>query len=471
MWPIFVLPASFIAWLSGVIYLSIYQHNRQRLRGWEMVAAKSGLKGVERSRPTVWHPWLAGRAGALEVRIENARDRERRARVVVGVPGPPGFSDVRIRRELQNPLPWVREIEIGDPPFDAAFYLGGPPAVICALLDVGTRRLLADVHEASRLEIVNGEIQAVMADVQIDLLLPLLLELGRWFAQSRDVALRLAENAQRDPDAGVRLQNLLLLVREFPGDPRAAETLLSARADPSPQIRLRAAMEMGAEGRDLLEGFAESTEDDSCSAQAVRVVGRELGLDRLRAILSVALRRRRRQTAQACLEALGRVGGAPAVESLAKVLAIERDELAVTAAQALGETGNPAAEPPLIRALERDQADVRVAAATSLALVGSAAAVPPLKDAAERFSQDRDLRRVARQAIAGIQSRLQGASPGQLSLAGEEAGQLSLAQAEAGQLSFAGDLTGQLSLPSGEAGRLSLSGGEEGLKPAPRGAA
>jgi len=99
------------------------------------------------------------------------------------------------------------------------------------------------------------------------------------------------------------------------------------------------------------------------------------------------------------------------------------------------------------------------------------AAVPPLKDAAETFSHDPDLVRAARQAIAEIQSRLPGASPGQLSLADAEAGQLSLAQAEAGQLSLATEAAGQLSLPSKGPGELSLSGEKEGLEPAPGDAA
>ena len=121
-------------------------------------------------------------------------------------------------------------------------------------------------------------------------------------------------------------------------------------------------------------------------------------------------------------------------------------ELAADAAQALGETGSPAAEPSLIPALQREEDGLRVAAANALGRVGSAAAVLPLKEAAERSWLDRDLRRATRQAIAEIQSRLQGASPGQLSLAGAEAGQLSLAQADAGQLSLSTDSAGQLSL-------------------------
>ena len=101
-----------------------------------------------------------------------------------------------------------------------------------------------------------------------------------------------------------------------------------------------------------------------------------------------------------------------------------------------------------------------MAAASALGRVGSSAAVLPLKEAAESFSHDPELRRATRQAIAGIQSRVQGASPGQLSLAGAEAGQLSLAEAEAGQLSLAADPAGQVSLATAEPGQLSLSGDE-----------
>jgi hypothetical protein len=87
--------------------------------------------------------------------------------------------------------------------------------------------------------------------------------------------------------------------------------------------------------------------------------------------------------------------------------------------------------------------------------------VLPLKEAAERFSRDAELSRATRQAIAEIQSRLPGASPGQLSLAGADAGQLSLTQADAGQLSLAQADSGQLSLATDPAGQLSLGSPED----------
>ena len=243
--------------------------------------------------------------------------------------------------------------------------------------------------------------------------------------------------------------------------PRTDEAIHAAITDPSPETRLRAAKELGNAGRDVLRELAESMEDDKVSAEAVSILDRKLPFERTRAILDQALSRRHTQTARACLEALGRSGANAAIDVLQEVIAQEKGELAAAAAQTLGAIGNPAAEPSLILALQREQADLRVAAADALGRVGSVEAVLPLKEATERSWLDRGFDRAARQAIAEIQSRVQGASPGQLSLAGAEAGQLSLAEAEAGQLSLAGDTAGQLSLPLAEPGQLSLEGDEE----------
>lgn len=67
-----------------------------------------------------------------------------------------------------------------------------------------------------------------------------------------------------------------------------------------------------------------------------------------------------------------------------------------------------------------------MAAAEALGRIGSAPAVPALKEAAATNRLDFSLQRAVRQAIAEIQSRLPGASPGQLSLDGAVAGDLSL---------------------------------------------
>jgi hypothetical protein len=436
---------------SGGTLRDVLQSRARRRRLWRDAAAACGLTVVGTS---VWprRLKLAARAGPIEVRIEGTQQNIG-TRIVVMVPGPPGFGNVKIRREVGEQ--GAREIEIGDEVFDRTFSIEGPMRLVCVLLDAKARRLLLRLSAKNRVEIAGGELRAEMFDREVPAVLRLVLNLGRRFSKRTDVVRCLAENAHQDPKPGVRLRNLLLLVHECARGPWTIKALRTAGSDPSPQIRLQAGMELGAEGRDILVALAKGKTDDDCSAQAIRILGRELPFEHTTAILDRALQARRIQTACACLETLGSSGNAGAVATLAEVLAQEEGELATTAAQGLGDTGSAAAEQPLILALQREQADLRITATSALARVGSAAAVLPLEEAAERASRDDGFRRTARQAIAEIQSRLPGAAHGQLTLAGAEGGQLSLAT----------ETAGQLSLPAEEAGQLSLSEDEEEVQP------
>lgn len=411
-------------------------YQRGRLLLWKSIASLCHLQVEGISRATELAVSMRARSGPLEIRIISGQ-KGRTNRIVIVIPGPPGFSGVRIRCEESVPLK-TREIEIGDEELDGRFFLEGPVRLVTVLLDGEMRKLLLRVGREGGLELSRGELKVEVSDEDLPQVMPLLLDIGRRLCEPVDAAQRLAGNAGRDPNAVVRLRNLLLLVREYPGEPGTVEALRAACQDPSSQVRLRAARELRAEGRDLLLELTES-EEDAVSAEAILALRRELPFERTRALLDKALRRRRVETAGACLEALGLGGEAAAVDVLARVLAREKGELAAAAALALGTTGSADAEPPLILALQRETASLRVAATNALARVGTAAAVPALKDAAGRLPRDPELQRATRQAIAEIQSRLPGASPGQLSLAGDEAGQLSLAQAEAGQLSLANE--------------------------------
>ncbi len=429
---------------GGLALRSSFQKYRHR-RAWQETASSCGLQEIQLFGLGWWGFEVRGKQGRLDVRIEEAGDTSR-ARLSIGVPGPADFQTVRIRPESMT-LSRAREIEIGDPSFDDTLSLQGPMRTLCTLLDAETRRLLYRANAETRLEISNGCLRGELPHEEVPRILPLLLDICQRFMQSMEaVRQRLAENATRDPAAGVRLQNLLVLIREIPRPSPTVEVLHTACSDRDPEVRLRAAEALGDEARYVLRQLAENIEDDAVSAEAVTILDRELPFERAVAILDLALRGRRIQTARACVEALGRGG------------------------DALGTTGCAAAEPPLIQALQHESTEIQVAAAIALGRVGSAAAVLPLKEAAERSWLDGELRRAARQAIAEIQSRLPGASPGQLSLAGTEVGQLSLAQAEAGQLSLATEQGGQLSLSPEEPGQLSLSEGEE-RKPAPGGTA
>jgi HEAT repeats len=400
-------------------------------------ATACGLTVEEASNFWSTRVFLKARAGPIQAFIRpndffrTPRKKTQVLMAVVTAPCPPAFADLRIIPEHLK-LRKAREVEIGDEAFDKAFYLTGPMPLLFAVLDAETRRQMMAANAEEALGIYGGTLQVEVCYRKLPKILGHLVAIARRFLRPLDIAERLAENARSDPNEEVRLRNLLLLAREFLGEPRAREALRIACVDNSPHIRLRAAQELGDEGRGVLLKLAESTEDDAVSAKAAASLGRGLPLERTREILAQALRRRLLQTARVCLEALGGGGAPEDVDLLAKVLAREKEELAAAAAEALGATGSPAAEPPLLLALAHERADARLAAAQALGRAGSAASVLPLQEAAERRH---DLRRAARQSIAEIQSRLQSAAPGQLSLAESEAGRLSMAE-EAGRLSL-----------------------------------
>lgn len=412
---------------------------------------------------------LGARSGALRVRFEEYQrgKHNRGTRVTIEHPG--RHFGLTLRPEsfgtaLGKLLLAAREIEIGDELFDAAFYVDGVPARVRAALDAETRRLLGVLNGRTRLAVANDEFQAELREeshttlnAELPRVLGMMLDVGRCLTLSLDAGKRLADSVRRDPEPAVRLQNLMCLIREFAEHPAAPDALRAALADRSSEIRIRAAVALGDEGRETLLQLAEDPAlDDARAAQAVSALGRQLSPELASEILGRALRARRLDTARACLQSLGRSGAAPAVAPLVKVLAVETGDLAAAAAQALGALGALAPEGPLIDVLRHDAPGLGVAAAEALGKVGSVAAVLPLKEAADAGWSERDFSRAARQAIAQIQSRLSGASPGQLSLAGAEGGQLSLAAGDAGQLSLAAGAAGQLSLPVAEAGQLSL---------------
>jgi HEAT repeat protein len=429
MWELFLIPALGFSLRAG---LAIRRH-RQQQREWAMAAESLGLRVEETFGSREGRPMVRVRDGQLQVQILAPSYPGQGPQIVIAAPWPANFNSILIRPERKKP-PGAPEIEIGDGLFDHAFYIVGPPQLMFALLDAETRRLMITFPRSSLY--VGAELSAEAGPLGLTETLRLLLQIARRLAQPLDVARRLAENAHSDPSVEVRLRNLFLLIRERPGEAVTAEALRAACEDPSPRVRLHAAKVLGKETHGLLIELAESQEDDTASAQAIAALGRELPLERTRAILARALGRRLLQTAHACLEALGDSGAREDFDILTKVLTRETSELAAAAAQALGAAGSPDAEPVLLAALK--QPSVRVAAAKALGRAGTPAAVLPLKEAAEQ-TRDPELRSAVRQAVAEIQSRLQGASPGQLSLAGEEAGKLSLAEAEAGQLALAAE--------------------------------
>jgi len=445
---------------------------RTRARLWREAARAAGLSGVEES-----HGTLAGWSGPLRVRLSTyGSGRVYGTRITVSGSGLPAGLTVRPEGAgtvLQS-VRGVHEIEIGHDTFDSAAWVQGDPTVARAVLDSANRSALRALFEGRlqrprlspfwatgrlddgvlRVDVPEvtpptggatsegGAFSAVGSDYvggldRLHEVLPVVLALARRLATPPDVARRLADNVETDPVTGVRLQCLTTLFREFPTHEATREALLAALEDPDAEVRLRAGIALGREGHDVVLAIAggEGAPDET-TARAVAALAGSLSADEAAALLRSALRTRRVATAKECVGALGHRGGRTAVEALARVLAVEADELAWAAARALAMTRDPAAEGPLLRALADGTRDLRLAAATALGHVGTVAAVAPLMEAE---SDGGDMRRAARQAVAQIQSRLAeaaGAAPGQLSLAGGEPGRLSLVAGEEGRLSL-----------------------------------
>ena len=437
------------------------------LQRWREAARAAGVVGVSESASG-----LAGWAGPLRVRLSRYADSESNGtRITVSGPALP--SGLTIRPEglvsAVRGARGVREVEIGHDTFDAAAWVEGNATVARAVLDAGTRRALRDLF-GGRIERpgrtpfwASGFLQGGVLSVDVPRDPPMrgprlqpgeepaayvylggqehlaevlddVIALARRLATPADVARRLAENLRTEPVAQVRLQCLATLAREFADHPATGAALLAASEDSDAEVRLRAAVALGPRGREVLLAIARGEgAEDATTERAVLALGFHLTTEEAGGILRSALRTRREATARACLRALGQRRGSEVVATLAKVLAVEKPELAAVAAEALAATGGASAEAPLVAALGSRHASVRVAAARALGRVGTTGAVLPLK---ELEARDGAVRAATRQAIAEIQARARGAAPGQLSLAGGESGQLSLAAGEAGRLSL-----------------------------------
>jgi HEAT repeat protein len=426
--PLFGLVAAAIA--ASVAYLVTSERRRAQLQAWKLAATRSALEDREASEGGIFAgAAVTGRSGDLRVRLEQYRrgKYEHGTKMVVTGLGH-GAGGLSLRREglgtaIEKRFIGEREIEIGDPSFDGEYYVQGRAPLALAILEPETRRQLAGLLRGT--VAVAGrepvEVDASLADGLLEVrvkesgfsgnrervpeILSGVLEVARRLVAPQDVAGRIAANVRREPEAGARLQGLLMLSREFPGHPATRPALLAAREDASEEVRLRAGMALGEEGREtLVDLVTRAGTDDACAARALSALGASPPEGLAEATLRRALGGAGRpQLAQACLAALGRLGRAEA-------------------------------EGLMVEALGSPDPQVQVAAARALGQAGTVAAVPALREAMAPHGNL--LRSVGRQAIAEIQARLAGAAPGQLSLAGGEAGTLSLADGEPGRLSL-----------------------------------
>jgi len=449
---------------ASITYLVLWFRFRERTAAWHKAALAAGLTNVESSGFMGWETKLTGQAGPLRVRLQGYQHgkNEHGTRVVVGGLRHGSYA-LTIRPEgITTAIEKTfgeRETVLGDQDFDAAAYIQGAPALIRAVLDVDTRQRLRRLLSGRlRVEGPGGATDLTVragvwdGELQVDIRQPVfsgvlrhlpgavlvLLDLAKRLARPDDLAAAIAANTRRETRAPVRLANLQLLAKQYSAHAATREALLAALGDHDVEVRLQAAIALGPEGRAvLLESATKEGVEDRLAARAIAELGKDFPVNLAIERLERARRSEEPAVALACVDVVGRSGTPEAIATLAGVLADADGELAVAAAGALGSAPSEVAERALVRALGHGSADVRVAAADALGRIGSPLSVAPLRECAGAHPLDGALRRSARQAIAGIQARVSGASPGQLSLAAEGAGQVSLAEEDQrGQVSL-----------------------------------
>ena len=330
---------------------------------------------------------------------------------------------MEVRHEsLRTRLLGGSEITVGDPAFDAEFFVQGDPLFVRAALDASTRALALELFgprpSAARelllddgppIGVGDGELVARFVDryphapITPEERLGQALELGGRLLAVR-LEERLARVALEDPLASVRVAALETLHEARPREDLTHQTLTTACGDVEPHVRLAAAVRLGLPaGKRTLLGLASRTNvSDALSARAVTELRSHLPAGQARDILAEALRERRLETAVACLDTLGRLGSHADVA--ARVLSLEEGPVAVAAARALMRCGTPA----------------------DIAL---------LREVESRHPRTDPLPLACRAAIGAIHARQPGASPGQLALADDPSGRLSPAAAEGGEVS------------------------------------
>ncbi|MDO8834998.1 MAG: HEAT repeat domain-containing protein [Vicinamibacterales bacterium] len=451
--------------VGSVVYLAFWLRSQELAKAWQKAAAAARLTDVEVSTFVGLESKLRGNANGLEVTVERYRrgKYENGTRVTVGGLRH-GTYALTIRPEgVTSTIEKTfgeREIVVGDPAFDDAAYVQGQPGLVRAIFDAETRRALRVLLDKGvRVDGASGpkwlsnvRVRVSDSELRVDIrsrpfdrteawlpaILPQLLTIAQRLRRPEDVAAQIAANIRGEALEAVRLANLRTLTTEFPRHQATRDALVAALADQGAGVRLHAATALGPEGQAALLELTSAGVPDGVAAKAVAALGTAFPADRAITRLREAREAGHGATALACVENLGASGSATAVEVLVEILEADRGVLAAAAARALGKVGDARSEKALVAALDDDSSEVRVAAAETLGRIGTPLAVVPLREASAANLLNAELRRATRQAIAEIQSRVAGASPGQLSLAQDQAGQVSLVEEDThGQVSLA----------------------------------
>ncbi len=418
-----------IAVIAGVAITVGRSRDRKRA-AWGAAALRLGLVAEESA--TSLRGWIDGFTVSV-TRGESGRE------TLVEVDGR-GRIDRRLRVAPRRSGGAAALPPVGDPAFDRAVALEGEGMAVIAALAPETRDRLASAASIHGARVEDGRIflrapwvfedPAELARL-VTTAAALAALLGAEGA-SRD---RLVRAALRDTAPGVRAAVIRLLAEA------GGEVPIEALVDDDAAVRASARSAAGEGAAARLRACVESDgRPAALRARALSVlVADGLAAAEARRAIDAAISSGDTALCREAIVATGALGGPDAREILSRLARDPSAEVAAAVADAYGASGDRESESPLLAILARWEPLVKRAAARALGRVGGAAAVEPLLALSRGLLADPEVKRAARAALEEIRSRLDPEGAGRLALSEPppEAGRLTIPAKEGGELSRA----------------------------------
>jgi hypothetical protein len=325
-----------------------------------------------------------------------------------------------------------QDIQTSDAIFDEKIRMHGDEAMMLAALDEDMRSLILPVVPRGGVVVKDGRITCRKERLEdVPGMIRILVKLGNHLMiREEDIPERLAKNAIKDSNPLVRLRNLELLEKRYPGWPQSVRACRAALTSTHVELKYAGAVYLGREGIGALEEMALSdTTWESHRINALKHLAKPEFREEAIPVLVQLLDSPVHTVRRAAAEGIGRLRHRDSLRKLGEILGVCDQETALVIVKAMERIREPAAEEFLFPLLQWESTPLKYAIAEALGRFGTVQAVEPLLEVAKGLTVPHELKWAARKAVAQIQSRLGGAEAGRLSITTpvEEDGGLSLA--------------------------------------------
>ncbi len=428
-----VVPAALMALMGSAIAIGIFKWQRTRKKYAQWARSLCATFSLVNKGAGTWHI-LAGevRRRPIEIHLES----EGR-----------GWIQVEIKNAFPVGLHLMRSgvymgtrFLSGDRSFDAIVHASAiEEADLTAMLTQEVRRITSKLLRNEMSQIIDARFEFVPKEIKhVNELEGMIQEFVRCVEIGEydfgHLLERLKENALKDDDPAVRLNNIKTLWAKFTQTPEAMDVFRAAMKDGDDSVALTSAGYLGREGLGVI--------CSRCPKAAAHVALNTLKnikplceTEEIGPVLVECLQSPFEDVRLFCETLLGEIRFGPSAPHLVSLWDRASAKEQAVLAEAVGRVGDVTLEEVLIGWLSPDFSRVRTAVANALGMLGGKNAVAPLRNLIHGVINTNE-ERAAQSAIAQIQSRLGPAERGTLAVAEtqSEEGAISL-QEQGGEIS------------------------------------